>query len=486
MSTLSTTEEFLSLYQKSDLHDQARFAQHFPDGAALPPDPRDCAAALVQAGLLTAYQSKQLLLGKYKGFVLGSYKILQPLGQGGMGAVFLAEHIAMKRRVALKVVQTDKSQDKLALERFHREARSAAALDHPNIVRLFDVGQQAKVSYLAMEYVDGDPLDTLLDKGEPPPYSQAVAYVVQAAAGLQHAHEKGMVHRDIKPHNLMVTKDGTVKLLDMGLARCYQNEADNLTGSLGTENEAVGTADYVSPEQALNKELDARSDIYSLGATLYALIAGFPPFQGNMLQKLAQHQTVDPTPLASLREEVPEGLSDVVLKMMAKKPSKRYASAEEVIEALGPWLPGAKRRPTAVAAEVVAVAAVVPSRLIEQEGKRRSRAVHVRKPQGGFGGAAWAVVGGSVLLALAFFVGAFWLVLRPAKVTSEPVEEARPVLPPPAPPPPVAARPPSGRSIRASSCCRWSRTPPPPRASRCSPMTGPTRCWSCPSRPSPG
>src|SRR5262249_5946649 len=154
------------------------------------------------------------------------------------------------------------------------------------------------------------------------PVAQAVGYIAQAASGLQHAHERGLVHRDIKPANLMLAKDGTIKVLDLGLARSSDNEADNLTSALGGDSEAGGTADYVSPEQALNQDVDARGDIYSLGATLYALLAGRPPFQGTMLQKLAQHQTVDPEPLSSLREEVPEGLDRVIAKMMAKKPAK--------------------------------------------------------------------------------------------------------------------------------------------------------------------
>jgi eukaryotic-like serine/threonine-protein kinase len=290
MGVPTSSQEFLDALRASELLDPAKLAQHFGDLAALPRDPREAAAALVEASLLTAYQANQLLQGKNKGFVVGSYKILQPVGKGGMGTVFLAEHTTMKRRVALKVIPASQVKDKLALERFHREARSAAALDHPNIVLLYDVGQSARVHFLAMEYVDGEDLQSVLDRAGPPHFAEAVHYAYQAAAGLHHAHEKGFVHRDVKPANLIRSRDGTVKILDMGLARSFQEEADNLTASLGAESDATGTVDYVSPEQALNKAVDQRGDIYSLGATLFALAAGFPPFRGTTLQKLAQHQ----------------------------------------------------------------------------------------------------------------------------------------------------------------------------------------------------
>jgi serine/threonine protein kinase len=416
---VDSTEAFLDLFRRSELFDAATYARCFPGADNLPSDPRDCAAALVQAGLLSSYQASQLLQGRHRGFVLGPYKILHPVGKGGMGTVFLAEHTALKRRVALKVMQFDKGQTTLALKRFRREARSAAALDHPNIVVLFDVGEHGRVHYLAMEYVDGETLDGLLARRAPPPFAQAVGYVSQAAAGLQHAHARGLVHRDIKPSNLILAKNGTVKVLDLGLARSCSDQADKLTGALGTSSEAVGTVDYVSPEQALNAEVDARSDIYSLGATLYALIAGHPPFQGTMLQKLAQHQTVDPPPLSSLRPEVPEGLSRVVAKMMAKKPARRYTSAAEVIEALAPWRPAS----TKMSASVTPAASdpprpVTPSaRMKVGQADRRARSVIRDGASGGMKGTTIALVGGSVLVLLLFLAGITWMALRPAATT---------------------------------------------------------------------
>jgi tRNA A-37 threonylcarbamoyl transferase component Bud32 len=442
---VDSTLAFLDLFRRSELFDAAGYARLFPRAGDLPADPRDCAAALVQAGLLSSYQASQLLQGRHRGFVLGPYKILQPIGKGGMGAVFLAEHTAMKRRVALKVLQFDRAQATLALERFRREARSAAALDHPNIVLLFDVGEQGRVHYLAMEFIDGETLDGLLARGSPPPFTQAVAYICQAAAGLQHAHVRGLVHRDVKPSNLILTKDGTVKLLDLGLARSCSDRADNLTASLGTNSDAVGTVDFVSPEQALNAEVDARSDIYSLGATLYALIAGNPPFQGTVLQKLAQHQTVDPPPLSSLRPEVPEGLSQVVARMMAKKPARRYASAAEVIEALSPWLPGAKKRSASIAAAPRAPAPevappIAPSvRLKERQPGRKARPVRIARDDDGPSGGVIALVAGIALIVLVCLAGVIWLIFRPPAGTVEPAPRvAQPDEPPgrlPEPPP---------------------------------------------------
>lgn len=339
MSTPAAVTDFLSLARKSGVLDEKKLLEHFPHPEDLPRDPHACATTLLRAGLLTSFQAQQLLAGKYRGFVLGAYKVLQPIGKGGMGAVFLGEHTGLKRRVALKVLPADKASEKLSLERFQREARASAALDHPNIVRLHDISQGCGVHFLVLEYVDGTDLQSLMAKTGPLHYAQAAQYIAQAAAGLQHAHEKGFVHRDIKPANLMLSKEGTIKILDMGLTRSFLNEEDNLTGLLGDTSDVAGTADYIAPEQAMNKAIDERSDIYSLGATLFSLVTGHPPFKGSTAQKLMQHQIADPPSLFKLRGVIPQALSDVVAKMMAKKPAERYQSASEVIDALGPWLP---------------------------------------------------------------------------------------------------------------------------------------------------
>jgi serine/threonine protein kinase len=340
MSAPDTATDFMALVRKSGVLDEKRFASLFPNNEGLPEEPQACANALIRAGLLTQFQARQLLAGKFRGFLLGAYKILRPIGQGGMGTVFLAEHTSLKRQVAVKVLPADKAKDQIGVERFYREARAVAALDHPNIVRLHDVSQGAGVHFLVMEYVEGKDLQSLMADTGPLHFAQACHYAAQAAAGLQHAHEKGFVHRDIKPANLILTKDGTVKILDMGLARSFHDESDNLTASLGDESEAIGTADFVSPEQALGQQVDERSDIYSLGATLFALVTGHPPFKGSTAQILMQHQMAElPRMSKKLKVAVPAALYDVIAQMMAKKKSDRYESAADVIDALSPWLP---------------------------------------------------------------------------------------------------------------------------------------------------
>lgn len=336
-SPTKTKADFLELALKSGLVTQAQIEEIF--GSDLPSDPNAAATQLLKSGIITQYQAKQLLAGKFRGYFLGTYKILQPIGQGGMGSVFLAEHTSLQRRVAIKVLTAEKAKDKLTLERFNREARAAAALDHANIVRLHDISQGNGVHFLVMEYVEGNDLHSLMSKTGPLHYAQAVEYVAQTAAGLQHAHDRGFIHRDIKPANLMLNKDGHIKILDMGLARNFNCSSDNLTAMLA-EGNIAGTVDFLSPEQAMNHPLDERSDIYSLGATFYSLLTGHPPFNGSTAQKLMQHQLKDPpSVMKKLNGRLPPPLSEVLNKMMAKKPSERYQTATDVIDALAPWLP---------------------------------------------------------------------------------------------------------------------------------------------------
>jgi serine/threonine protein kinase len=339
MAAPSTQFSFQELLLKSRLVTDAQLNDYFPD-AEDRADTSRLADGLVKAGLLTRYHVQMLQAGKYRGFFLGPYKILRPIGQGGMGTVFLAEHTSLSRKVAVKVLPPDKAKDKLTLERFNREARAAAALDHPNIVRLHDISQGNGVHFLVMEYVEGTDLQSLMGQTGPLHYAQAAQYVAQAAAGLLHAHEKGFIHRDIKPANLMLTKTGGgIKILDMGLARSFTDSKDALTATLA-EGDIAGTVDYLSPEQAMNQPLDERSDIYSLGATFYSLVTGHPPFKGTTAQKLMQHQLKEPPSVSlKLSGRVPQALSDVISKMMAKRQSERFQSAADVIDALGPWLP---------------------------------------------------------------------------------------------------------------------------------------------------
>ncbi|WP_171471268.1 WD40 repeat domain-containing serine/threonine protein kinase [Frigoriglobus tundricola] len=406
----ATSTDLLSLVRKSGVLDEKQFSEHFSDPGELPDDPTECANALIRSGLLTTFQARQILAGKYRGLVLGAYKILRPLGQGGMGVVYLGEHTTLHRRVALKVLPAKSAQERVAVERFMREARATAALDHPNIVRLHDVCQGAGVHFLVMELVEGKNLETLLAETGPLHFATAVSYIAQAAAGLQHAHSKGIVHRDIKPANLMMTKDGGIKILDMGLARSFVNESDNLTGALGEEGEALGTIDFVAPEQAMAQAVDERADLYSLGATLYCLLAGHPPYKGSRAQVLMQHQMAPPPQLSrTLKVNVPQTLNDVIAKMMAKKKGDRYQSADEVIDALSPWLPAPKSssnvQQNALSTQDLREAGVATqvSRSQTKKGKKskkRAAARADRKKWYAIGGGAAAVLVVGVLIAV--------------------------------------------------------------------------------------
>jgi WD40 repeat protein len=261
------------------------------------------------------------------------YRIVRLLGAGGMGAVYEAEHRVMQRPVALKVINRAYTANAAALERFRREVRAAARLSHPNIVTTYDAEDAGETHFLVMEYVEGTDLGRLVQERGPLPVDRACDYVRQAALGLQHAFEQRMVHRDLKPHNLMLTPGGCVKILDFGLARLAGEAAPGgVTGS----GMVLGTVDYIAPEQADNAhEADIRSDIYSLGCTLYHLLAGKPPFPtGTPFQKLTAHVNKNPLPLTEIRDDLPEGLMLVLECMMAKNPKHRYQTPAEVASAL--------------------------------------------------------------------------------------------------------------------------------------------------------
>jgi serine/threonine protein kinase len=333
-----SAETFLALLRKSNLLAEQQLADYLKRSPKLPSDPKGAARRLVQDGLVTAFQAEQLLVGRYRGFYLhnGQYKVLRPIGRGGMSTVFLCEHLQLSRRVAIKILPRSQARDRAMLDRFQREARAAAALDHPNIVRVHDVNVSSGLAMLVMEYAEGKNLQEVLKQEGPIPYPRAVGYILQAASGLQHAHQRNIIHRDIKPANLLLDRSGTVKILDMGLARFLDRE-DGLTQQLGG-GQLYGTVDYMAPEQAVpGNPVDSRADIYSLGATLYTLITSSTPFPGSTTQKLVAHQLRNPVPAHKLCREVPEELSAVLARMMAKIPADRYASIAEVIAALAPF-----------------------------------------------------------------------------------------------------------------------------------------------------
>jgi serine/threonine protein kinase len=341
MPSPATTDDFLDLVQKSAVVDDKRliaYVEKLRANGSWPSDPKQASALLVRDGVLTNFQAEQMLQGKWKRFTIGKYKILERLGAGGMGSVYLCEHKLMRRRVAVKVLPTAKADDPSSLERFYREARAVAALDHPNIVRAYDIDQEDKLHFLVMEHVDGASLQEIIKKHGPMDVLRACHYMRQAALGLQHAHDAaGLVHRDIKPGNVLVDRNGIVKILDMGLARFFYDEEDILTKKY--DENVLGTADYLAPEQATDSHaVDIRADIYSLGATFYYCLTGRTPFQeGTVAQKLIWHQTRLPKPIRSFRAEVPEGVVAVIDKAMSKDANARYQSPLELAEALSEW-----------------------------------------------------------------------------------------------------------------------------------------------------
>jgi serine/threonine protein kinase len=337
MPAPTTIDEFVGLIRKSGVLDAQRLDDYLNQASKTSSLP-DFATALVQDGLLTRFQAQQFLLGRFRGFLIrGKYKLLEHVGSGGMGSVYLCEHLTMGRRVAIKVLPADKAKDPSSLERFYREARAVAALDHPNIVRAHDIDNDKNLHFLVMEYVDGASLQEIVVRHGPIDPLRACHYIRQAAAGLGHANHAGLVHRDIKPANLLLDRQGVVKLLDLGLARFFNDESDSLSKKYA-EN-VLGTADYLAPEQALGSNVDIRADIYSLGATFYFILTGRTPFgDGKTAYKLIWHQTRVPKPIRNFRPEVSEELATLIEKrMMAKDLAQRLQTPEQVLEALAPF-----------------------------------------------------------------------------------------------------------------------------------------------------
>jgi serine/threonine-protein kinase len=338
-------DNFLELVRRSGLVEKDRLSQVLDefqqqDGGQNPSDSEIVADRLIKAGLLTRWQCGKLMEGRHKGFFLAKYKLLGHLGSGGMSAVYLAEHTLLHRRVAIKVLPQSRIKDSSYLPRFYREARAAASVDHPNIVRAYDVDNEGDNHYLVMEYVEGRDLQATVKQDGPLPYRLAADYIRQAAQGLEHAHEAGLVHRDIKPGNLLVDLKGTVKVLDLGLARFTDDHQASLT--IAHDENVLGTADYLAPEQSINSHTaDLRADIYSLGCTLYFLLTGHPPFpEGTLAQRLMKHHTEEPASILEKRPDAPPELVEICAKMMAKKPKERYQTAAEVQQALTDWLEG--------------------------------------------------------------------------------------------------------------------------------------------------
>jgi eukaryotic-like serine/threonine-protein kinase len=336
-----TIEGFLELGFKSGLLEKETLQtcqSNWCGTGNKPNSPKELADALIKEGVLTHFQAEKLIAGRWRGFIIaGKYRLLERLGAGGMGAVYLCEHIKMGRRVALKILPVKQAEDPASLARFYREARAVARLDHPNIVRAHDIDHDDKLHFIVLEFVDGANLHDFIRRNGTLSPQRAAHYIRQAAHGLQHAHEAGVVHRDIKPGNLLVDRQGVVKLLDMGLARFFHEDS----AAFIKEYEVgyiIGTGDYIAPEQIVDSRVDIRADIYSLAGAMYYLLTGKSPFQdGTNAQKIIWHQVRHPKSLRVLRPDVPEALVQVFEKMIAKEPTRRYQTPIEVANALEPF-----------------------------------------------------------------------------------------------------------------------------------------------------
>ena len=350
----------LPLLRPTELAELAEVQTQFKDAHGL-------AREMLQRDWLTAFQVNQLLQGRGFDLVVGPYILLERLGEGGTGWVFKARHQHMNRLVALKVLRRELLADAEVLGRFYREIQVVSQLSHAHVVHAYDAGPLGRMHALVMEYAPGVTLSQLVKKNGPLPIEQATEYICQAARGLQHIHERGLIHRDVKPSNLLVTWErsgvshespaslwGTVKVLDLGLSRlgkvshgrvCGTQSADGSSAQLTPQGAiVVGTPDYLAPEQAADFHgADIRADIYSLGASFFALVTGKPPFAGNTTQKLLQHQMAAPPSISTIDASLPKGLSGVAAKMLAKKPHERYQTPAEVIAALAPWLGNSAR-----------------------------------------------------------------------------------------------------------------------------------------------
>ncbi len=357
---VTTIAEFIELVRASGLPTAEAIAELAATSSAT--TPAELAPALIERELLTPWQSRMLLAGR-RNIFLAKYELRNELGRGGMGAVFEARQGALGRVVALKVMNSALLKDVAAVARFHREIRSAAALDHPHVVRAFDAGSENGTHFLVMEYVAGRDLNSYARKFGSLPIDWSCECIRQAALGLQHAFERGLVHRDIKPANLLVARDSDtgwpiVKILDMGLARfSAESQADAALTHTGV---VLGTPDYIAPEQATDiRQADIRSDIFSLGCTLFRLLTGQTPYAGNsVMEKLMARTLKSARRAQSLRAEIPRELDEAIARMLARDPAARFQTPAEVAAVLARFVANALVTPDG---GVVARVAPAPS-----------------------------------------------------------------------------------------------------------------------------
>jgi serine/threonine protein kinase len=329
------TLDLLALIRRSGVLADRRFREVRAkvEAGEYPKDPTALADRLVDQGILTRYQAERLLRNKAHGLVIDRYVILDRLGEGGMGRVYKAHHRLMGRVVALKVIAPRYASRTRSLARFQREMRLVGRLDHPHIIRAFDADQIDAAFFLVMEYPGGQSLDRVLENRGPLSSGEVVEYAEQAALGLAHAHGHGIIHRDIKPSNLLLTDDGQIKVLDLGLGTLLNDEE---RASFATAaGRAVGTIDFMSPEQASTGIVDGRSDLFGLGCTMYVLLTGRPPFSGDTdLERLVGRLNSSPVPITDFRPDLSADLVGVLGRLLARRPEDRFQTAAEAAEAL--------------------------------------------------------------------------------------------------------------------------------------------------------
>ena len=338
---MTRLEDFVAIVAKSGLippHDLARARAQLDPEPDADSDVR-MARSLVQQGSLTAYQARKLLSGATRGFFLADYRILRPLGEGGMGKVFLAARDRDGQPVAIKVLPPKRAvQEEQSLLRFRREMDLSRRVQHPNLARTIEVGSDGDIYFMVMEYIPGESLYEMVKgpRGGPLRVPDTARFFLKVLDGLGAAHAGGLVHRDLKPGNIMVTPEGDAKVLDLGLARALGGDEGE---ALTRPNVVIGTLDYASPEQLGNAAAaDRRSDLYSIGCSLYFTLAGRPPFEGgDIVNKIFKQRMEDPAPLEEAARGVPAAFAAIVRKLMAKNPDDRYQTCEELRIDLARW-----------------------------------------------------------------------------------------------------------------------------------------------------
>jgi serine/threonine protein kinase len=346
-------ETFAELLTRSRVMDAAAVARVIaqlrgsPSGVKTPPPPltaRGLAEALIRSGDLTHFQAEKLLRGRWQGLAVGPYRILAPLGRGGMGTVYLArdsrlaEELGDNVLVALKILPPRIAQEERMLARFQREILLGQRISHPNVVRLIAGGKADGVHYIAMEYIAGKTLQWLVNRNGRRGVGETARIFIDVAEGLAYLHSQGIIHRDLKPGNIIVTPEKRGKILDLGLAVVPGEPIPDDPRVLGGKGYILGTMDYIAPEQARNAlDVSPQSDLYALGCSIYFALSGTPPFPGGTsLEKIRRQRNIPPPPLEDMNSQVPSRMTRLVERLMAKNPVDRLSSALEVRDRLLP------------------------------------------------------------------------------------------------------------------------------------------------------